>query len=90
MAESLRVGYQTPAGFFSAKPVSLKAPRARSRAALGGSMDTTRSPSRQHAAREMRKSSELKRISGSYRKFAMEPLFSAGEYGGPKFRKGDY
>jgi hypothetical protein len=91
LAESLRVGYQTKAGFASARPVPLEAPRqARGRASLGISTDTTRPEERRRAARELQKTSELKRISGPHTKFAMEPLFSAGEKGGPAYRPFDY
>jgi hypothetical protein len=91
LAESLRVGYQTKSGFASAKPVPLEAPRqARGRASLGCSVDSTRTAERRKAARELQRQSELKRVSGSYTKFAMEPLFSAGERGGPDKRPFDY
>ena len=91
LAESLRVGYQTKSGFASAKPVPLEAPKpARGRASLGGSVDSTRTADRRRAARQLQKESERKRTSGQHTKFAMEPLFSAGEKGGPDKRPFDY
>lgn len=91
LAESLRVGYKTKSGFASAKSVHLEAPlHARGRASLGGSVDTTRTAERRRAAHELQKGSELKRTSGAHTKFAMEPLFSAGEHGGPAKRPFDY
>ena len=91
LAESLRVGYKTKSGFASAKPVALEVPKpACGRASLGCSVDSTRTADRRRAARELQRESELKRKSGAFTKFAMEPLFSAGEKGGPDKRSFDY
>ena len=74
--ESLRVGYTTKGGAPHKQRVMLDVPQHRS---LGTTTDSSLSPTRRRAARRIASKAQRKRGT----RFAMEPLFSAGEFGGP-------
>ena len=76
--ESLRVGYTTKGGAPHKQRVMLDVPQHRS---LGTTTDSSLSPTRRRAARRIAHKAQRKRAAAN--RFAMEPLFSAGEFGGP-------